>query len=652
MRPAPQVPLLQGLPRIELAKLTAEWQELEWTGADAPPPEMPGFDSIYFIQEGQVRLCWQEGDQLQPLVTLGVGDCWRLKALPSLGDGHWQALPVQGARLGRVPWSRFDRLLQEEPGLLYRYLDQVTTQRNQILQELARTRQMLLRYADEVWTSLPTLQSAEVAAAVVSETVAAVPADTPTGAPAVKPRRPLRPFLRWGALVASLPAGLLIYLLNPAPFPVNAATAILLVAAFQWLLGALPDWVTALAATSLIALTGVAAPAVAFGGYAQPSWFLLLGVLGIGAGVARSGLLYRIALQMLRLLPPTYRGQSLALAITGVLFTPLLPSANSRSALAAPLTKELTEAMHFPARGKGSAGLAISSFLGFGQMYFLFLNGTNICLLAWSLMPEAVRREITWLRWFGIALPVGLLVFLGCWLANLLLCPAEPTAGVSRETITTQLRVLGPLSRVEKLTSYTIAAVLVGFMTQGLHGINPAYLATAGFLFLVGAGVVDRPTLRKMDWGFLMLVGSLVSLADVTTATGLTNHLTKLLAPLLQPISTTPFLFLGAVALLTALVRLAVPIQQAAMVMVIAMLPLATQMGYHPFLIVLVVLTLSNTWLLPQSNSMYLTVYSGTDEQAFTHQQVRPLALAHALIGLIAVVASVPYWHLLGLLPH
>lgn len=650
MRPGLHVPLLQGLSRIELAKLAAEWRELEWSGEGAPPAGDADHDLIYFILEGEVRLCWQGDERTQPLITLGPGGFCHPQSLPPLGDGHWRLVADQPARCGGLPWARYDRLLREEPSLLHRYLDQVTQQRNLILQELSRTQLMLHQYADEIWTAMPSLKNEELAAAVVSEFPKSQSSPKPVNQTEGRGVS-LRPLLRWGALLGGLPVGLLLYWLNPAPWPANAATAILLVAAFEWLVGLLPDWVIALGAATLIALAGIVKPAVAFAGYANPSWFLLLGVLGIGAGVSRSGLLYRIALQMLRLLPSTYRGQSLALALTGVLFTPLLPSANSRSALASPLTKELTEAMHFPPRGGGSAGLAISSFLGFGQMYFLFMNGTNICLLAWSLMPEAARHEVTWLRWLAVALPLGLLIFGGCWLANILLCPPEPTAGVIKETIQTQLQVLGPLSRIERVTSVTIGLVLLGFMTQGLHSINPAWLAVGGFLFLVSTGVVDRATLRKMDWGFLLLVGSLISLADVTTAAGLTDQLTTLIAPVLQPLSTLPFLFLGAVALLTVIIRLAVPIQQAVMVMVIALLPLAMQMGYHPFLIVLVVLTLSNTWLLPQSNSMYLTVFSGTDEQSFTHQQVRPLALAHALIGLLAVVVCTPYWHLLGLLP-
>jgi hypothetical protein len=37
-------------------------------------------------------------------------------------------------------------------------------------------------------------------------------------------------------------------------------------------------------------------------------------------------------------------------------------------------------------------------------------------------------------------------------------------------------------------------------------------------------------------------------------------------------------------------------------------------------------------------------------ERGFTHAQARPLALLYPVMVLLSVVASIPYWRLLGLL--
>lgn len=653
MNLATEVPLLSGLPRVELARLLTDVEELQIPAGTEILGAGAGHDFLYVVTEGEVEVALMHSGTVVPVGVLGPGALFGEGALVSGGTRFEHAKALTEVRVIRLPATRVQKLIRSHPTVALVLTENLAEKLSTTRAELARVKQMLSAYMDEVWSTVPAPQDHDAAAAMP-------PADEQTNTAPLPPRSRRRSTERslqspswthYGGFLLSTGLALLVFRYGPGTAQLAAFSAVLTWAACNWLLGTMPDFVVALAACALAVILGISSPAKALAGYANPSWFLLLGVLGIGVAVSQSGLLFRIALHMLRLLPPTYRGQSLALALTGLLFTPLLPSANSRSALASPLARELSEAMRFPALGKGSAGLAMSSFLGFGQMYFLFLNGTNICLLAWSLLPVTVRSEITWGVWLWLALPLGLLTFVGSYVATLLLFPPEPTEGVSHRTIGAQLQVLGPMSQSERITAAVLGGVLVGFITQTFHGLDPAWVALAGFLLLVAVGVIDRAGLRSIDWGFLLLVGGLVSLSDLTQATGLTERLGQYVTPLLAPLGGSPYLFIGAVALLMLVVRLAVPIQQAVLVMVISLLPVATKLGYHPFVITLVVLAMSNSWLLPQQNSMYLTVHSGTEERCFTHRQVRPLALVQALVGLLAVLATVPFWKAMGLLP-
>lgn len=634
---------------MELARLAGDLERIDLQEGEQIVAR--GEDGLlYFVVEGDVEVIDLEGARPVPLMLLGAGDM--------IGESGWlQEPPTIGIRalsavqLCRLPLSRFQRLLKGEPAVAREFIQTLAGRSAETLRELARTKRLLSAYAVEVWDSVPT---------PIPPAASMQPQATP-------PKQPASRRDRWGHRRSVTPWGSLLVLLGKALVPLaavglafplgggdmtlTASIAILGASASLWLMGQVPDYVVALAASVAAVLFNVAKPVVAFSGFANPAWFLLLGILGIGVAVNQSGLLYRLALNMLRLLPPTYRGQTFALAITGVIFTPLLPSANSRAAIASPLAKELSEAMRFPALGRGSAGLAMSAFLGFGQMYFLFFNGTNICLLAWSLMPQAVQAQVSWIYWLLVALPLGLFTFGLSYGAILWFFPPEPTAGVSRETILAQLQVLGPLSKAERRTGTVLGLVLTGFLTQSLHGLNPSWIALTGFLILVVLGVVDKQGLKSIDWGFLLLVGGLISLSDVTQVTGLSKHLAEGVGILLRPLGSNPYVFLLGVAVLMLLVRLAIPIQQAVLLMVIALLPMTTQLGFNPFVITLVVLAMSNSWVLPQQNQMYLTVFSGTEERCFTHRQVRSLAMVQAACGVLAVLVSVPFWKVLGLLP-
>ena len=72
-------------------------------------------------------------------------------------------------------------------------------------------------------------------------------------------------------------------------------------------------------------LLRVAPTTIAFGGFATSTWFLMLGILGLAAALARSGLLYRITLVAVRRFPPTFVGQILALLTAGIVSTVLIP---------------------------------------------------------------------------------------------------------------------------------------------------------------------------------------------------------------------------------------------------------------------------------------------------------------------------------------
>jgi len=112
-------------------------------------------------------------------------------------------------------------------------------------------------------------------------------------------------------------------------------------------------------------LLGLVPTRTALAGFGESTWFFALGVLGIGAAVTSSGLLYRLALQLLRLLPPKHQLYSLSLLISGFVITPVFPENKGRIGIMAPLTQTISEALGYGARSNGSAGLAFSSLIGF-----------------------------------------------------------------------------------------------------------------------------------------------------------------------------------------------------------------------------------------------------------------------------------------------
>ncbi len=92
---------------------------------------------------------------------------------------------------------------------------------------------------------------------------------------------------------------------------------ILLGAAVGLLLEPLPDFMIALVMAAAWGAAGLAPVSLALAGFTTSSWIVAVGALGLAVAMARSGLLFRIALLFLRTFPATHAGQVLALLLGG-----------------------------------------------------------------------------------------------------------------------------------------------------------------------------------------------------------------------------------------------------------------------------------------------------------------------------------------------
>jgi anion transporter len=605
------LPLLERLSPMELAKILPDLQEFMLATGERLGSEEAG-QRVLFVVEGS--LAWTKGGSSWPSSHLGAGALLGEAALLGEEPETWQVEAMRPSHLVGIPASTFGTLLREHPTLLEEF-----------------NRRLLSRKAGVG----PKEESATAA-------MEAAPVEALA-----------RLWLRPTSLVlATVLAGTT--LLWPGagkPWEARAILASLVWGAVCWLFQSLPDYLVALAASVAVAAVGAAAPDQAFSGFASPTWFLQLGVWVVGVAIARTGLLYRLALHMLLLLPSNYVGQSFALAITGTLLTPLIPSSQGRTVMAAPLTLELSDAMRLPPRSNGSAGLAMASFLGFGQMYYLALNGTTTGILAWSFLPDDIRAKASWLFWLIAALPLSAAIFgLTYWL-TLRFFPDRNSTLVNRKTIERQLAMLGPMGGRESMSLLVTLLVLGGFVTNPLHGVDAAWFAMGGMFLLLATGVVDRDSLaRDVDWSFMLFFGTTLGIANVTRGAQLDTSLAAFLQPLLAPALGHPVLAVGAVGLLTIVVRMALSHVQATPLLAITLIPVFAQAGLNAFGAVLAIMVASSTFIVPGLSPGYVAMLAGTREKMFSNRQIFWYAVCHSLILLLALILSAPYWRFLGAL--
>ncbi len=413
----------------------------------------------------------------------------------------------------------------------------------------------------------------------------------------------------------------------------------------------LPDYVVMLFLTLALVLPGLVPPADILGGFASPSWLMILTLLAVGNAVSRSGLMFRLVLLSLQRLPPRFVPQSLVLYGTGVVMTAGLTSGSTRIALGVPIARGIADAMGFAPRSRGAAAVGLLTFFSFLQLAELFQTGTFTGLVVHDLLPAAAKQDVTWWRWFFVALPP--FVIIGGAMYAILLLRFQPhrDARVNLEAVRLQEALLGPLSRNEVWSAIVLVGLIVGFATRPYHDVPPAWLALGAFLLLFTLGALDQSAFQGGGTlGLLVYSGVILSLGNVFMRLHIDTWLTSMVQGGMPGIVRNPYGFVFAIALLAFVLHFFVPWMTASTILALVGMPLAEGLGFHPFIPVLVALIAGDHTLLPYVNSGYAILYFASEGELFTHAQARWPLICESVLRLAAPLVSVPVWQLMGLL--
>ena len=613
-----RVPFFRGLDRVDTARLAGALEQVRLSAGTRIFSEGAEADSLYLLSAGSVQVTVKAEDgERSVAVVEAPGYFGELGLLLARRTGSVHALT--DVVIWTLPRSRFDQVVRE---------------RGTVGAAVAASLARLLEDRSRAHAG-----------------VAAARRDPDVDEPAA-PGGP-RP-LAWRVVSAAVPIALPIALWPTAPpggLSVQGwhVSVIVLGAALGWLLQPVPDFVIALAMTAAWGLTGLVPVSRAFSGFASPTWVLAFGAVGLAAAMARSGLLFRLTLLLLRVSPPTYAGQVVALLAGGVLTTPVVPMAAARIATTAGLAHELSLALGYSGRGRATAGLAFAGLIGYTTFSSIFLTGLATNFFVLGLLPPSDRLHIGWFTWFVYAGPVGLLVFGGALAALLLLFRPERHPTVSADALRRQQRVLGPLSAREIVTIAALAVLIVGLVVEPVTHVDAAWLATAALAIVLAGGVLDGPTFRSgIGWGFLVLFGLLVGSGAVFHDAGIDRWIAQGLSPLAR-LEGQPVLVVALLGAFVAGCRLVLPRVPANFLLSLALIPAAPRFGLSPWVVGFIVLTVGNTWLLPGLSDFYALMRDGTRGEMFGDADGLRIGMVLTVLVLISLTAAVPYWRLAGL---
>lgn len=362
-----------------------------------------------------------------------------------------------------------------------------------------------------------------------------------------------KPLLLTLALAASAWLALL-----PDPALYRAGAVVLLTLAL-WSTGVLPPFLTSLIFFALVLTLGLAEPALIFAGFGSTAVWLIISGFIIGTAISLSGLGQRLAALLEPYLASSYPRLIGGLALVAMLLGFVMPSSVGRAVVLVPIGMALAERVGFTHGSRGRLGIAVTLALTCNMPSFAILpaNIPNMILSGASETLHGISFGYTdyLLLHFPILglLKTGLIVTL-----VLLIFPASiaPREGATAQLATEQGATPATRRRVAILLLLTLAM----WMTDSLHGINPAWvgLITAILLLLPKVGVVPPKAFNgAIDFGIVLFVAGALGLGALVNASGLGSEVGAALErwlPLAPGHDATNFASLSVMAAMTGLV--------------------------------------------------------------------------------------------------
>jgi divalent anion:Na+ symporter, DASS family len=430
------------------------------------------------------------------------------------------------------------------------------------------------------------------------------------------------------------------------------ALGILAWAVLSWIAGVFDDYVVALLMAVGFVVSGVVPFTTSFAVFGSTTWWVVVGAVGIGLAVQRSGLLARFALSTLLALPNSFFGQCLGLLISGIVLGPTLASVTGKAAIASKFVLGMHDALGLTDGSKHSAGLFLSMFLGYVLSAPMYMTAGICCFIVYGLIPEALRGQITWTSWLLAALPAVIPMMAVPFFVILRTFDPGVDFRENRESLKAQLGDIGNPSIIEKATALILLCTLAAWVTEPLHHFDSAIPAVLGLLLLIMCGALDKKSFDQMPWSTLLFLGVLLNLGTILPKVGIDVFVSNTLAPLLKPFGAQPLLLLIVIGLITVGLRFVVLSYNAlTSILMVSLMPVTFAAGIHPWILGFVLHAVgASTFFLPYQNPIYLLAYQGAEGRMATHADSRVVSAATIAGVLLGLIIAAPVWSLMGLL--
>ena len=387
----------------------------------------------------------------------------------------------------------------------------------------------------------------------------------------------------------------------------------------------------------------------AFSAWSGDTMWTVILMMVFASGIAKTGLIDRIAYNIIKFFPPTYTGMVVAIMSTSTILSPIVPNSYSKCAVLGPFAAAVAKANNIKKGSKAAAGLFCAFFVPAAVHTMAFLTGSAMTFVLIGMMGDGY--SFSWTEWFVCSSVWFLVNLVLTFVFILVYYRPKEKLNISKELINQKIAELKPMSSDEKAASIILGVSIVLWITGSYTGLKPYTVAAMAFCAMFLKGIFTMQDFQNMvPWGGLItLVCSLLSISALLGVVGVNQWLASVAAPMIIRFIPNVYVFLIVECVCTYLLRYLECTGLASLAIIAAIfLPIGAPLGIHPFITLFADDLAVLVWNLSFHNPYYLQAEAVVDGM-ITHKNVVSMSYAYMVIHILGLLASVPFWRFLGI---
>jgi len=391
-------------------------------------------------------------------------------------------------------------------------------------------------------------------------------------------------------------------------------------------------------------------PAVIFSGFTQTALWTLIPAFFFGYTLQKTGLGRRIAMAVIKVCKPTYTSLIFAWVPIGIVLAILTPATTVRVAIMLPIAVQCCELFNLKKESKGNSLIILSAFA------MALIPGSGwLTGVIWGPFIQGQMANagitVTFGDWIGVLLVPVIIATVLLVAGGLVLL--KPEDKLSREVIEAiKKQPIDRMGRDEVISAIILIAVFGLSLTSSLHGLSTAIICIAAMLCFFIFGVLETKDFNSAaNWNLVVFIAMAFSLGPIFNITGISDWLSGIVVPALEPIAGNPWLFVFVVTIFMFLWSLVDVAMFLPTISIMSPILPRIQEAYQisPLIWIAIFILAGNAFFLAYQNMWAVMSRSIAEDRAWTNAHQGKYGVLYFAACLLALFVAIPMWINAGL---